>query len=118
LVDEAGTTRTLPDLYGYDIRMKIALGLSPGSLLVARGSDGKSAEARRSIQRKPTAITARTGPALTAAPKPMADARRARIREVNSDGPVSRAMAERPPAGNGEPDLWTPRPGRPLNGWW
>jgi murein L,D-transpeptidase YcbB/YkuD len=116
-VDEVGAVRTLPDLYGYDSRMKIALGLSPGSPLVARGTDGKSQEARRSAQKKP-AVTARTGPALTAASKPMAEARRTRIREVNSEGPAVRATAERPPAGFGDSDLWTPRPGRPLNGWW
>ncbi|KQU21365.1 peptidoglycan-binding protein [Methylobacterium sp. Leaf94] len=116
-VDEAGTVRTLPDLYGYDSRMKIALGLSPGNLLVARGADGKTPEARRSAQKKP-AVTARTVPALTAAPKPLDEGRRSRIREVNSEGPALRATAERPPAGFGEPDLWTPRPGRPLNGWW
>ncbi|MGU3360039.1 L,D-transpeptidase family protein [Methylobacterium sp. M6A4_1b] len=117
-VDEAGTVRTLPDLYGYDSRMKIALGLSPSSLLVARGTDGRTPEARRAAQKKP-AVTARTGSILTGAPKPMAEMRRPRVRDVNSEGDAAtRTTAARPPADFGEPDLWTPRPGRPLNGWW
>ncbi len=34
--DEYGSLRSYADLYGYDARMKIALGLAPGSLLVAK----------------------------------------------------------------------------------
>ncbi|MCK2052760.1 L,D-transpeptidase family protein [Methylobacterium sp. 37f] len=117
-VDETGSLRTLPDLYGYDARMKIALGLSPGSLLVAKAKEGKSPDQARRGTQKPT-VTGRTGPALTAAPKPMAEARRQRVREVNSEtGSAARGNPGRAPGDFGEPDLWTPRPGRPLNSWW
>ncbi len=34
----------------------------------------------------------------------MAETRRTRIREVNSEGPAVRATAERPPAGFGDSD--------------
>jgi hypothetical protein len=116
-IDEAGTVRTLPDLYGYDSRMKVALGLSPGSLLVARGTDGKTPDSRRGTQKKP-AVTARTGPALNGTSKPVVEARRQRVREVNSEGMTAARAAIRPPAEFGEPDLWTPRQTRPSNGWW
>jgi murein L,D-transpeptidase YcbB/YkuD len=116
-IDEAGTVRTLPDLYGYDSRMKVALGLSPGSLLVARGTDGKTPDSRRGTQKKP-AVTARTGPALNGTSKPVVEARRQRVREVNSEGVTAARAAVRPPADFGEPDLWTPRQTRPSNGWW
>lgn len=116
-VNDVGLVRTLPDLYGYDSSMKVALGLTPGNLLTARGSDSKSREARRLTQRKPS-VTARTSPVLTAAPKPVAEARRSRIRQVNSENSAAGPMAERPSSGSSETDLWTPRPGRPLNGWW
>jgi murein L,D-transpeptidase YcbB/YkuD len=102
-VDETGTARTAPDLYGYDARMKIALGLSPGSLLVAKAPAAKA--------------TAKVKP--TTAPKPVAETRPRPVREAHSDlGPAPRNAAPRPPADFGEPDLWTPRSARTSSGWW
>ena len=102
-VDETGTVRTAPDLYGYDARMKIALGLSPGSLLVAKALAAKA--------------TTKVKPAT--APKPVAETRPRPVREAHSDlGPAPRNAAPRPPADFGEPDLWTPRPARTSSGWW
>ena len=102
-VDENGSLRTLPDLYGYDARMKIALGLSPGSLLVAKAPAAKAATSVRP----------------TAGPKPVAEMRRKPVVDAQSDNTSrSRPSAARPPADFGEPDLWTPRPGRTSSGWW
>jgi L,D-transpeptidase YcbB len=100
-VDETGSVRTAPDLYGYDARMKIALGLSPGSLLVAKLPAEKATA-------KPVA-----------GQKPAGEVRRKPIREAHS-GPVpgTRSAAPRAPADFGEPDLWTPRPGPVSSGWW
>lgn len=46
-VDSGGTYRTLPDLYGHDARMQAALGLAPGSALVAQAP----AEPKRKVVR-------------------------------------------------------------------
>ncbi|MCJ2033555.1 murein L,D-transpeptidase [Methylobacterium sp. J-068] len=107
-IDETGRVQTLPDLYGYDARMKIALGLSPGSLLVAKAPV-------KAPGAKPVTAT-RPVPA----PKPVAEARRRPLRDAysNGDGLPTRTSAARAPADFGDPDLWTPRPGRTSNGWW
>ena len=96
--DDFGGYRTFPDLYGYDARMKIALGLAPGSLLVAKA------------------------PAKAPA-KPPAEARRNPERIVRPSAPVApvraaRAASVRPSADTGGPDLWAPASPRPSRGWW
>ncbi|MCJ2081618.1 murein L,D-transpeptidase [Methylobacterium sp. J-090] len=115
-IDDAGGYRTLPDLYGYDSRMKIALGLAPGSLLVAKASGDKPAPKLAA----PKLPAPRLGaPRPSAAPA--AEVRRRSVREVRSvDAAPARPArtAARPPADFGEPGLWTPAPSRPSSGWW
>ncbi|KQT87258.1 peptidoglycan-binding protein [Methylobacterium sp. Leaf469] len=105
-VDDLGGYRTLPDLYGYDSRMKIALGLAPGSLLVAKAPAGK-ATPKLAGSRSPA-------PASNTTPSP--EVRRKPVREVRAVQPAR--TAARPPADFGEPGLWTPTPSRPSSGWW
>ena len=118
-VDEAGGVRTLPDLYGYDARMKVALGLSPGSLLVAKAPGGKTSGAKPVAGRTPGSGSADAANAVKPKPKPVAEVRRRpRPEAAFADAPTTRTSAARAPADFGEPDLWTPRPGRTSNGWW
>lgn len=107
--DDSGSFRTLPDLYGYDQRMKIALGLSPGSLLVAK-APAKPA--------KPVLAVRPSRPAAARSPEET-EGRRRPVREATAT-PVraARGGIPRPPADFGEPDLWTPPPSRPSAGWW
>jgi len=114
-VDDLGSYRTLPDLYGYDARMKIALGLAPGSLLVAKAPGDKPVAKipvpRSPAPRSPAPKLAASRPAVA----PAAEVRRRPVREVRAEAPV---RAARPPADFGEPGLWTPAPSRPSAGWW
>ncbi|KAB1077652.1 L,D-transpeptidase family protein [Methylobacterium soli] len=91
-LDDSGQYRTLPDLYGYDARMRTALGLPGGAPALVRGPS----EPKRKLAEAPRA------------PKPVAQ--RAPRRTV-------RATAES--SGDfGEPSLWTPRPAPVSRGWW
>ncbi|MGH1572209.1 L,D-transpeptidase family protein [Methylobacterium sp. P31] len=116
-VDDGGTFRTLPDLYGYDAPMRAALGLpGGGGPAIARLPDEPR---RRKAERAPS--HARTAQ------------RRVKHRHVAEDQwPDGRsdeaspqrhtlrraARAESAPE-YGEPSLWTPAPPQPVSrGWW
>ena len=102
-VDDLGGYRTLPDLYGYDARMRAALGLSGGEPAMVRGP----AEPPRVVAARPEAAQ---------------PARKPR-RPVVAQAPAPRRIAQRPVRAAdvfGEPGLMTPRPestGR-THGWW
>lgn len=92
--DDGGAYRTLPDLYGYDARMRTALGLgSSGPAMVS-----VSAEPQR---RASQVVRSQVNPP---------PARRTNAASV-------RANADRAPSDFGEPGLWTPAPSRPRS-WW
>ncbi len=112
-VDDAGAFRTLPDLYGYDARMKIALGLAPGSLLVAKAPAPK-ATAGKPAPKLATPEAAPKPRVTTTAPEP----RRKPVREVRAGEPRPARTAARPPEEFGEPGLWGPVAPRPSAGWW
>ncbi|GJD44601.1 hypothetical protein AFCDBAGC_2468 [Methylobacterium cerastii] len=99
-VDDGGSYRTLPDLYGYDAPMRAALGLGGGGAM-----------ARVSPAIRPSEPTRRTAEAVSvpAPPKPRHSAvpRRA-----------VRASAEAPAPEFGEPGLWTPNPAPVSRSWW
>ncbi|WP_336487191.1 L,D-transpeptidase family protein [Methylobacterium nigriterrae] len=92
-IDDHGAYRTLPDLYGYDARMRAALGLPGGAPAVAHAPS----EPKRKVAEMPRAQ------------KPVAVHRQAR-RTVRAAGVG--------PAEFGEPGLWTPRPPSASRGWW
>lgn len=117
-VDDGGTFRTLPDLYGYDAPMRAALGLpGGGGPAIARLPDEP---ARRKAERAPSHPRARTAQ------------RRAPHRHVADEWPGGRydqvdtprrsvrraARADSAPE-FGEPSLWTPapQPAAPRS-WW
>ncbi|MGU3540940.1 L,D-transpeptidase family protein [Methylobacterium sp. A54F] len=91
--DDSGAFRTLPDLYGYDARMKAALGLPGGSALVAKAP----AEPKRRAAEMPAPR-----------PKPRHAARPHPRRTVGADEAVV----------YGEPGLFTPAPAPVSRGWW
>ncbi|WP_375408102.1 murein L,D-transpeptidase [uncultured Methylobacterium sp.] len=94
VLDEGGAYRTFPDLYGYDARMRTALGLgSTGGAMVS-----VSAEPQR---RASQVVRPPAGPPA---------ARRPNAASVRVD-------ADRAPSDFGEPGLWTPSPSRPR-AWW
>jgi len=94
-VDDAGRYRTLPDLYGYDARMRTALGLPGGAPAMVRAP----AEPARVVS---------TMPAMKPAVKPAAPPKKVAQRPT-------RAAPE-----YGEPGLMTPVPESPRRsfGWW
>lgn len=96
-VDDGGVYRSLPDLYGYDPRMKAALGLG--------SSDPAMVNVSPEPQRKPVQMVRPAEPAPT------------RRSASTSASTAARANADRPPADFGEPGLWTPAPNRPRT-WW
>ncbi|GJE18501.1 L,D-transpeptidase family protein [Methylobacterium marchantiae] len=107
--DDYGSLRSYPDLYGHDARMKIALGLAPGSLLVAK------APAKVPAKTPPKVVT-RT-PAATSA---TAENRRATPRPTLPGTAPSRAAgapAARSAAAAGS-DPWGPAPAPVSRGWW
>ncbi|KAB1070384.1 L,D-transpeptidase family protein [Methylobacterium planeticum] len=93
-LDDGGGYRTLPDLYGYDARMRTALGLPGGAPAMVRGPD----EPKRKVAEAPRA------------PKPVVQRAPRRA--------TARASAEGAPVEFGEPGLWTPRPAPVSRGWW
>ncbi|GEP09130.1 L,D-transpeptidase family protein [Methylobacterium gnaphalii] len=105
-VDDAGVYRTLPDLYGYDARIKEALGLStrPGAMA--------------SVPKEPARRVASvpSTPAVTAT-RP-ASPRRETRRASAEPRPVMRPRRAAP-VEYGEPDLWTPAPAPSASRtWW
>ncbi|MDP4002946.1 murein L,D-transpeptidase [Methylobacterium sp. NEAU K] len=117
-VDDGGTFRTLPDLYGYDAPMRAALGLpGGGGPAIARLPDEP---ARRRAETVPVAH-ARPAPHREASrPRRYADGQQAeRDEEYVAPRRVLRraARAESAPA-YGEPGLWTPPPPPATRSWW
>jgi murein L,D-transpeptidase YcbB/YkuD len=118
-VDDGGTFRTLPDLYGYDAPMRAALGLpGGGGPAIARLTDEPP---RRKAERAPSPSHARTAQ------------RRMKHRHVAADqwpdgrydeaSPPRRSLRRAARADSapeyGEPALWTPAPPQPASrGWW
>jgi murein L,D-transpeptidase YcbB/YkuD len=119
-VDDGGTYRTLPDLYGYDAPMRAALGLpGGGGPAIARLPDEPP---RRKAEPAPKPTVARTvhrrapeRPVANAEAWPEgryedADTRRRSLRRA--------ARADSAPE-YGEPGLWTPAPQQSApRGWW
>ncbi|KQP12432.1 L,D-transpeptidase family protein [Methylobacterium sp. Leaf93] len=109
--DERGSLRTFSDLYGHDARMKIALGLAPGSLLVAKAP-----------VKAPAKVAARP-----ATPAPSAAGASPQVRRAASHSAPSGAnpvRAVRAPAARSAEaapvDPWGPAPApAPVSrGWW
>ncbi len=117
-VDDGGTFRTLPDLYGYDAPMRAALGLpGGGGPAIAKLPEEK---ARRKPEAAPVA-QARPAPRREAArPPPLrrAGAERAlrRLRLAGSSRPPGGPRRQR--AGIRRAGLWTPAPAPVSRGWW
>jgi L,D-transpeptidase YcbB len=119
-VDDGGTYRTLPDLYGYDAPMRAALGLpGGGGPAMARLPDEPP---RRKVERAPAPHVART--IQRHAPhRPVADAdawpgSRYDGWETPRRGLRRAARADSAPE-YGEPGLWTPAPQPSApRGWW
>ncbi|WP_267423927.1 L,D-transpeptidase family protein [Methylobacterium sp. GC_Met_2] len=108
-MDDSGTYRTLPDLYGYDAPMRAALGLPGG---------GGAA-----IARLPDEAPRRKAEAVPAPPKVHTAQRRPAHRQVADEWPTGRYEEAAPPRHHlrraaraddapeyGEPGLWTPAP--------
>ena len=112
--DDHGALRTYSDLYGHDARMKIALGLAPGSLLVAkapnqgtrkasgqgRGATGAHRHRVRVRRRQRLAVRCR---ALPCQPEPLPSA------PPGPPKPQASIHGEPPPA---------PAPAPVSRGWW
>lgn len=115
-VDDGGTYRTLPDLYGYDAKMKTQLGLTATPAAVAaRPSEpkrqiaepvtypGNAQQPKRAVAARPAIRTQAARPA----PQPMR--------------PVAQRVQRQPSEYvYGERSLWTPQPAQPQpsRGWW
>ncbi|MCJ2017934.1 L,D-transpeptidase family protein [Methylobacterium sp. E-065] len=108
-MDDSGTYRTLPDLYGYDAPMRAALGLPGG---------GGAA-----VARLPDEAPRRKAEAVPTPPKAHSAQRRSTHRQVASEWPTGRYEEAAPPRRHlrraaraddapeyGEPGLWTPAP--------
>lgn len=117
-VDDGGTFRTLPDLYGYDAPMRAALGLPGG------GGPAIAKLPEEKARRKPEAA-----PVAQAHPAPRREAARprryadpepsARYDEYDSPRRHVRRSARADGAPEyGEPGLWTPAPAPVSRGWW
>ncbi|MCJ2089243.1 L,D-transpeptidase family protein [Methylobacterium sp. E-005] len=117
-VDDGGTYRTLPDLYGYDAPMRAALGLPGG---------GGAA-----VARLPDEAPRRKAEAVPMPPKTHSAQRRWPHRHVADEWPTGRYEEAEPPRRHlrraaraddapeyGEPGLWTPAPqqGAPRSYW-
>ncbi len=111
-VDEGGTLRRLPDLYGYDAPIRAALGLpGGGGPAIAR----LPKEPARKVAERPEPRAARPIRAATR-PHPVA-ARPARTYGADPYGLGRSARAgERPEYG--EPGLWTPEPAPASRSFW
>lgn len=99
VADEFGGYRTFPDLYGYDARMRTAMGLSGGSPAMVRG---------------------RSEPARVVTGAPDAGLRRAAVRKAPAPPRVAQRPVRAPSEEFGEPGLMTPRTASTPRtyGWW
>ena len=119
-VDDGGTYRTLPDLYGYDAPMRAALGLpGGGGPAIARLPDEPP---RRKAEPAPKPTVARTVH-RRAPERPVANAEawpEGRYEEADTRRRSLRRAARADSAPEyGEPGLWTPAPQQSApRGWW
>ena len=124
-VDDTGTLRTLPDLYGYDAPMRAALGLPGGGGPAIAKLPDESKRAKTETARAESAPVAHTRQA------PRREATRhhrytdaepsARYDDYDSPRRSVRRAARADSAPEyGEPGLWTPAPApAPVSrGWW
>jgi hypothetical protein len=117
-VDDGGTYRTLPDLYGYDAPMRAALGLpGGGNPAMARLPDEAP---RRKAERTPTPAPARTVQRRVTHRHVADEWPDNRYEEVTVPRRASRRAARADSAPEfGEPGLWTPAPQQPApRSWW
>ena len=122
-VDDAGTYRTIPDLYGYDARIKQALGLSTeGGAMASLPTEPKrvAGTIEPPPTAKPQARSGRPAPAVNSASGMRAAAYRP---AAEAPTPVRRTAQRTrryaPDYGYGEPGLWTPAPAPSQpRGWW
>lgn len=117
-VDDGGTFRTLPDLYGYDAPMRAALGLpGGGGPAIAKLPEEKTRrkpEAAPVAQARPAPRREAARPRRYAEPEPSA-----RYDDYDSPGRHVRRAARADSAPEyGEPGLWTPAPAPVSRGWW
>ncbi|SFL84873.1 L,D-transpeptidase family protein [Methylobacterium pseudosasicola] len=117
-MDDGGTFRTLPDLYGYDAPMRAALGLpGGGGPAIAKLPEEK---ARRSPEPTPVARTHPAPRREAARPRRYAEPEPS-DRYDDYDSPrrhVRRAARADSAPEYGEPGLWTPAPAPASRGWW
>ena len=116
-LDDSGVYRTLPDIYGYDARMKSALGLGGGSTPMATAPvEPKRVVANVSLPAAPRRVSSRRAAGATQAPyrDPYGAAPVQEARQVAS------SRARRPADVYGEPGLWTPelQPRTQPRSWW
>ncbi|MBP1179569.1 murein L,D-transpeptidase [Methylobacterium sp. PvR107] len=117
-VDDGGTYRTLPDLYGYDAPMRAALGLpGGGNPAMARLPDEAP---RRKAERAPTPPPARTVQRRVTHRHVVDQWPGNRYEEVDAPRRPSRRAARADSAPEfGEPGLWTPAPQQAApRSWW
>ena len=117
-VDDGGTFRTLPDLYGYDAPMRAALGLpGGGGPAIAKLPEEK---ARRKPEAAPVAHAHAAPRRETVRPRRYSDVQPSdRYDEYDSPRrPVRRAARVDGAPEYGEPGLWTPAPAPASRGWW
>ncbi|MCC0805070.1 L,D-transpeptidase family protein [Methylobacterium sp. W2] len=109
--DERGSLRSHPDLYGHDARMKIALGLVPGSLLVAKAP-----------VKAPAKVAARPATTAPSVAGPSSQIRRAASHPAAPGAnPVRAVRAPAARSAEAAPvDPWGPAPApAPVSrGWW
>lgn len=119
-VDDGGTYRTLPDLYGYDAPMRAALGLpGGGGPAIARLPDEPPRRKAESAPKPPVARTVHR----RAPERPVANAEawpEGRYEEADTRRRSLRRAARADSAPEyGEPGLWTPAPQQSApRGWW
>jgi len=109
-VDDGGTYRTLPDLYGYDAPMRAALGLpGGGGPAIARLPDEAP---RRKAEALPTPPKVHSAQQRRAPPRHVADEwPNGRYEEIETPRRHTRRAARADDAPEyGEPGLWTPAP--------
>lgn len=119
-VDDGGTYRPLPDLYGYDAPMRAALGLpGGGGPAIARLPDEPPRRKAESAPKPPVARTVHR----RAPERPVANAEawpEGRYEEADTRRRSLRRAARADSAPEyGEPGLWTPAPQQSApRGWW
>ncbi|MCJ2133865.1 L,D-transpeptidase family protein [Methylobacterium sp. J-026] len=116
-VDDGGSYRTLPDLYGYDAPMRAALGLpGGGGPALARLPDEPSRKKADSVPTPPQARTAQRHPTHRRVADDWPDDR---YEEVEPTRHLRRAARAGGAPEYGEPGLWTPAPQQAApRSWW